>query len=154
MNTSLKNATDLSKKVYTRVKKSESNGPKCSVNLEKRLVLKAGATCSLKEQFKRLFLPLLHDVLELRQCIDQLNLKAKNNVFTLTGCKNKTPEALLADLEILKEQIQDSINWHDSIYKQITNAITDVQKHHDEYASNHCKNKHWMEKLTQFLKVK
>jgi hypothetical protein len=151
MNTSLKSSTDLSKKVYTRLKNTKPLDQQCSVKLENRLILKAGPTSSLQEQFKKLFLPLLSDVLELRQCIDTLNLKAKNDLFKITGNKVKSNEELICELECLKDQIEESINWHSSIYKQIIEAIGEAKNNQENESLEHgC----WVEKLTKLLRAK
>lgn len=162
MKTSLKNATHLSKKVYTKlnnetlhkIENIEISSDMSNVSkLDKTRVLKESSTGPLRDQFKKIFLPLLIDVLELRQSIDNFNLSSCNDLFSKIGKKAKSAEDILSDLENLQEQIEESKRWHDGIICQITRSIQEAKACLVSTQNKDEQEEGWLKKLTKFLKA-
>ena len=82
----------------------------------------------VREEFKRTFLPLLIDVSELRQMIE--NYKAQKdqpNLLSL-GKLSKTPEEVLKELESMQTDIKEAQRWCSGVVLQISQAITEAKE--------------------------
>ena len=85
------------------------------------------AISGLREEFKKTFLPLLIDIFELRQMIE--NHKAQREMPLLPMEKlSKSPQEILDRLEKLQKEIEESQRWCDGVILQISKGIEDAKE--------------------------
>lgn len=75
----------------------------------------------LRDSFKKTFLPLLIDVIELRQLVQ--NHKTKDPKDTV----GKTPKEILEKLERLQGEIEESKKWCEGVILQISKGIEEAK---------------------------
>lgn len=85
----------------------------------------------LREEFKKMFLPLLIDIFELRQLIDTYKLQKQSPSFQHLGKASKTPEEIMAKLREMQADIEESQRWCDGVIRQIAKGIQEAQETFD-----------------------
>lgn len=78
-----------------------------SCTSEKKIVVTT-LHCGLREEFKKMFLPLLIDIFELRQLIDTYKLQKQSRSFQHLGKASKTPEEIMVKLREMQADIEES----------------------------------------------
>ena len=81
-------------------------------------------TLSLRETFKKTFLPLLTDVFELRQMIENHTMR-KSFLFTR---RVESPEKVLEKLEQMRCEMEESRRWCNGVILQIARGIEEANK--------------------------
>ena len=81
---------------------------------------------NLREEFKKTFLPLLIDVFELRQLIENYKLMKEGDPFI--GKVSKSPEEILDQLEAMQETIEESMRWSTGVILQISKGIEEAKE--------------------------
>ena len=78
-------------------------------------------TLGLREKFKKTFLPLLIEVFELRQMVDNYKSETLNT-------PEKSPTEIINKLEELQENIEEIQRWSDGVIVQITKGLEEAKK--------------------------
>lgn len=81
-------------------------------------------TLLLRETFKKTFLPLLTDVFELRQMIENHTMRT-SLLFTR---KIEAPEHVLHKLEQMKCEMEESRRWCEGVILQISRGIEEAEQ--------------------------
>ncbi|QVL58173.1 MAG: hypothetical protein KFB93_03590 [Simkaniaceae bacterium] len=123
------NKANFKKKVYRKLDSSplsESISLSSITSTTKpKKIIPSSATKGLREKFKKTFLPLLIDVFELRQMIDNY----KSNPSEII---EKTPQQILERLEELQGDIEETQRWCDGVILQIAKGIEEAKEALDE----------------------
>ena len=90
-------------------------------------IIPTTATKGLREDFKKIFLPLLIDVFELRQMIDNYKTQIQSNGKVNIEMISKSPEEILERLEQLQKDIEESQRWCDGVVLQIAKGISEAK---------------------------
>ncbi len=115
------------KKTYTQIDPS-SLKHSISIGSPQSSSKKIIATKNLKglrEEFKRTFLPMLIDVFELRQTLENIKLKEEGTPFIPP---TKSPEEILTRLTEMQESIFETQRWCDGVIGQIAKGIDDAKQ--------------------------
>lgn len=120
------------KKVYRKLDSSPlsesitlTNPPSDS---EPKKIIPTTATKGLREDFKKTFLPLLIDVFELRQMIDNYKTQMQSSETVNIEMISKSPEEILERLEQLQKDIEESQRWCDGVILQIAKGIEEAKE--------------------------
>lgn len=120
------------KKVY---RKLDSSPLSESITLSKppsdsepKKIIPTTATKGLREDFKKTFLPLLIDVFELRQMIDNYKTQMQSNETVNIEMISKSPQEILERLEQLQNDIEESQRWCDGVILQIAKGIEEAKE--------------------------
>ena len=81
-------------------------------------IMPSSKTSGIREEFKKTFLPLLIDIFEIRQLINNF----KSNSFKFDK-NNQSPKELLYKLQQLQNDVEESKRWHEGIIMQISKGI-------------------------------
>ena len=84
-------------------------------------IIPSTATKGLREKFKLTFLPLLIEVFELRQMIDNYKSDASTHI-------EKSPQQILERLEELQRGIEETQRWCDGVILQIAKGIAEAKE--------------------------
>ncbi len=124
--------TGFKKKVYQKLDASPLSGAISPASVKKerepKKIIASSATKGLREEFKKTFLPLLIDVFELRQMIE--NYKSQLSASTPSPIENisKSPQEILERLEQLQNDIVESQRWCDGVILQIAKGIEEAKE--------------------------
>ncbi|MEI8301164.1 MAG: hypothetical protein WCG10_06115 [Chlamydiota bacterium] len=91
-------------------------------------IIPSNAQCGLREEFKKLFLPLLIDIFELRQMIDTYKMQTQSPPLRHFGKISKTPQEILAQLKQMQHDIEESQRWCSGVILQISKGIEEAQE--------------------------
>ncbi|MDX8431295.1 MAG: hypothetical protein SNF33_05790 [Candidatus Algichlamydia australiensis] len=80
-----------------------------------------------REDFKSSFLPLLIDVFELRQMIENHKQMENGSPIPL-GKLSKTPQQVLEQLESMQDEVEEARRWFDGVILQISKGISEAQE--------------------------
>ena len=94
---------------------------------EPKKIIPSTATKGLREDFKKTFLPLLIDVFELRQMIDNYKTQMQSAEEVQIEMISKTPQEILEQLEQLQKDIEESQRWCDGVILQIAKGIEEAK---------------------------
>ncbi|PCI77954.1 hypothetical protein COB21_01995 [Candidatus Aerophobetes bacterium] len=129
-----KQSDQFKKKRYKKLTESPLKafiGPDTIASINKtavtnKKIIATKASKGLRDAFKELFLPLLIDVFELRQIINNHKSLTKED-FTL-GKINKSPQEILSRLEQMQQDIKESRRWCEGVILQIEHGIKDAKE--------------------------
>ncbi|MDN3505256.1 MAG: hypothetical protein P0S95_06760 [Rhabdochlamydiaceae bacterium] len=96
---------------------------------------------TLREGFKKMFLPLLIDIFELRQATQTCHNKIFSDEVLDFSISNKTPEQILEKLEEIQKQVQEAQNWCDGVVLQISKGIIEAKDVLKEIEEKNCEEK-------------
>jgi hypothetical protein len=111
------------KKVYASIyapKKTEEE----KTNLKK--IVPSTKISGIREEFKKVFLPLLIDVFELRRSAQNYKIKTKSSI--LNSSKPADPEEILKKLQELQMDIEESRRWCEGVILQIQKGIDEAKE--------------------------
>lgn len=91
-------------------------------------IIPSSAQCGLREEFKKLFLPLLIDIFELRQMIDTYKMQTQSPPLRHFGKISKTPQEILAQLKQMQHDIEESQRWCNGVILQISKGVEEAQE--------------------------
>ena len=83
---------------------------------------------TLREGFKKMFLPLLIDIFELRQATQTCHSQMFSDEVLNFSIANKSPEQVLEKLEEIQNQVQEAQNWCDGVVLQISKGIEEAKE--------------------------
>lgn len=119
------NKANFKKKVYRKLDSSplsESISLSSITSTSKpKKIIPSTATKGLREKFKKTFLPLLIDVFELRQMIDNYKSDPSEG-------GEKSPQQILKRLEVLQGDIEETQRWCDGVILQIAKGIEEAKE--------------------------
>jgi len=136
---SKKTNTTFRKKVYSKLDSSplsESIPPPSSFAAQSapKKIIPTSATKGLREDFKKTFLPLLIDVFELRQMIE--NYKSQADSPLPMGKVTKSPREILERLMQLQNDIEETQRWCEGVILQIAKGIEEATETLDMFEGN------------------
>jgi len=95
---------------------------------EPKKIIPSSATKGLREDFKKTFLPLLIDVFELRQMIDNYKTQMQESGTIQIEMVSKSPQEILERLEQLQKDIEESQRWCNGVILQIAKGIDEAKE--------------------------
>jgi len=130
---SKKSNTQFRKKVYSKLDSSplsENIPPPSSFTSPSpsKKIIPSSATKGLREDFKKTFLPLLIDVFELRQMIDNYKSQAESSSPLPMGKVTQSPREILERLEQLQNDIEETQRWCEGVILQIAKGIEEAKE--------------------------
>ncbi|MBM3193819.1 MAG: hypothetical protein FJZ59_06290 [Chlamydiae bacterium] len=124
MQTKEKSNTFFHKKVYASIYKPSNLDAEKKQTLKK--IIPSTKIGGLREDFKKIFLPLLIDIFELRQQVQ--NYKQGLKTPFRANDKPSCPKEILARLTELQEGIGESRRWCEGVILQIAKGIDDAKE--------------------------
>ena len=82
----------------------------------------------MREEFKKTFLPLLIDVFELRQMIENHKIRSHTPFQFPIDKISKTPHEILEQLQLLQGEIEESQKWCEGVILQISKGIAEAKE--------------------------
>lgn len=82
---------------------------------------------SIRIVLQRTFVPLLIEIFELRQAIDNLYLKKQDPKNLLCEKMVKTPEEILSRLEEIRENVAETLRWSEGLMLQIEKNLEEIK---------------------------
>lgn len=82
----------------------------------------------LRESYKKIFLPLLIEVFELRQMAENWRTQKETDLSITLEKIEKSPSEILDKLEEMKCDVEESQRWCNSLLLQLEKAIQEAQK--------------------------
>ncbi len=128
----------FNKKVYRKLDSSPISKNTVSDSLSSlkqsssKKIISTSSRNGLREDFKKMFLPLLIDIFELRQMIENYKVQSENPSFTSFSKVTKTPREILTRLEQLQQEIEESQRWCEGVILQIAKGIKEAKEALDE----------------------
>ena len=116
------------KKVYTKMYHSSISALKASSQKPAKKIIPTPNKASLREEFKKTFLPLLIDVYELRKMIQNYKVKSSTLFMTRSNTKIKSPQEILKHLTQLQQDIEESQKWCDGVILEISKGIKEAKE--------------------------
>ena len=86
------------------------------------------ATKGLREDFKKTFLPLLIEVFELRQSIENYTTQLHRPHRFFPAIDTKSPQEILSRLEVLQNDIEESERWCQGVILQIAKGVEEAKR--------------------------
>ena len=134
MHADIKTDTQFKKKVYRKLETSpiassiKPDSPSTSNDSgSQKKIISTHAMSGLREKYKKTFLPLLIDVFELRQMIDNYKTQKETPLIPIDKA-SKSPEEIVQRLEELQKEIEESQRWCDGVILQISKGIKDARE--------------------------
>ncbi len=93
---------------------------------EKKIIT-ASTQSSLRELFKKTFLPLLIDISELRLMLEDCKLQKTSGRLFQIDSMEKSPEDILKRLEQLQDDIAETRRWCEGVITQIDRGIDEAK---------------------------
>lgn len=117
--------SQFKKKTYTQIDPASC---KHSINIRTqqsstKKIIATNTLKGLREEFKRTFLPMLIDVFELRQTVENAKLEREGVPFV---SPTKSPQEILERLTEMKESILETQRWCDGVIGQIAKGIEEA----------------------------
>lgn len=82
----------------------------------------------LRENYKKIFLPLLIEVFELRQMIDNWRSQKEPDCTITLDKIEKSPREILEKLEEMRRDVEESQRWCNSLLLQLEKAIEEAEE--------------------------
>lgn len=117
------------RKVYTQMYNSSISQIQADCKKAQKKIIPTNKKLGMREEFKKVFLPLLIDVFELRQMIRNHDSQEKTNAFIpLQKPPHLSREKILNKLEELQEEIAESKRWVEGVITQIDKAVAEAKE--------------------------
>ena len=120
------------KKVYRKLDRSPLSEvispPSHSISSAPKKIIPSNTSKGLREEFKKTFLPLLIDVFELRQMIDNYMTQMQSSGKVRIETPSKSPKEILDRLEQLQQEIEESQRWCEGVILQIAKGIDEAKE--------------------------
>jgi hypothetical protein len=91
-------------------------------------IIPSVARHSLREDFKKTFLPLLIDIFELRQMLETIRLTKQSPEFSSFGKISKSPQEIVSQLTSMQQEIEEAQRWCEGVVSQISKGIEEAQE--------------------------
>jgi hypothetical protein len=126
------NKSNFKKKVYRKLDSAPFPDSISLSNLSTpsspKKIIPSMATKGLREEFKKTFLPLLIEIFELRQSIENYKSDLQSSEPISTESPSKSPQEILLRLEQLQKDIEESQRWCDGVILQIAKGIEEAKE--------------------------
>ena len=116
------------KKTYSKMYASSISHLQADAVKPRKKIILTSKINGLREEFKKTFLPLLIDVFELRQMIENYKLSRSSHSFLSLNNRLKPPAEILTRLQELQNDIEESQRWCQGIVSQISKGIQEAQE--------------------------
>ena len=120
------------KKIYRKLDRSplsEEISPSSHLsNSSTKKIIPSNTSKGLREEFKKTFLPLLIDVFELRQMIDNYVTQMQSSETIQIHPTSKSPQEILHRLEQLQQEIEESQRWCEGVILHIAKGIEEAKE--------------------------
>ncbi len=116
------------RKVYTKMYNSSISQIKADCEKPQKKIIPTSKKLGLREEFKKTFLPLLIDIFELRQMIQNYKSNKDSSLLLTIGKKAIPPSEILKKLEGLQEEISESKRWVEGVISQIDKGIAEARE--------------------------
>lgn len=91
-------------------------------------IIPTNAISGVREDLKKIFLPLLIDIFELRQMVDSYKTSRTDpHLFNLKK-PSKTPKEILERLKQIQSDVEESERWCEGVIMQIAKGIADTRE--------------------------
>ena len=116
-------------KTYSHISKSpfSLNLRPWSTAQGSKKIIPSAARHSLREDFKKMFLPLLIDIFELRQMLETHRWIKQSPEFRSLGKTPKSPQEIFTQLTSMQQEIAEAQRWCDGVVCQISKGIEEAQ---------------------------
>lgn len=91
-------------------------------------IIPSVARQSLREDFKKMFLPLLIDIFELRQMLETHRWIQQSPELRSFGKISKSPQEIFTQLTSIQQEIAEAQRWCDGVVSQISKGIEEAQE--------------------------
>jgi hypothetical protein len=119
------------KKTYSHLRDSPFSShfkPSLTSQESKKKIIPTAAHSGLREDYKKIFLPLLIDIFELRQMIDTYKVQQQSPKLRYFGKVSKTPQEILLQLQHMQLDIEESQRWCEGVILQISKGIQEAKE--------------------------
>jgi hypothetical protein len=116
------------RKVYERMYTDSISLLKADQEKPKKKIIPTSTKNGLREDFKKTFLPLLIDVFELRQRIQNYKVKRTTSSFFSSDSSSIQPREILKRLQELQKEIEESQRWCEGVILQISKGIEEAKE--------------------------
>lgn len=116
------------RKVYTKMYNSSMSQIRADCEKPRKKIIPTCKKLGLREEFKKTFLPLLIDVFELRQMIQNYRSDNDSSLLKALGKKAIPPKKILKRLKELQEEITESRRWVEGVIDQIDKGICEAKE--------------------------
>lgn len=127
------NEGKFKKKVYRKLDSSPLSSTISPASLSAqsapKKIIPSTEEVGLREKFKKTFLPLLIEVFELRQMIDNYKSGALETV-------EKSPEEIITELEEIQHNIEEIQRWSEGVTVQIEKGLEEAEETFGEKPSS------------------
>lgn len=127
-----KTKAEFRKKVYSRLESSPLDHIMPSTSFYRdsssKKIIPSLATKGLREDFKKTFLPLLIDVFELRQMIENHKSQMESPTPLPMGKETQSPREILKRLEQLQNDIEETKRWCEGVILQIAKGTQEAKE--------------------------
>lgn len=124
-------ASAKQKKTYSKLNTSpfaEHLKPSSQAFFGEKKIIPTIAHSNMREDFKKLFLPLLIDIFELRQMLDNYKLKQQYPDLYTFEKEARKPAEIMDQLKQIQLEIEESQRWCQGVILQITKGIEQAQE--------------------------
>lgn len=91
-------------------------------------IIPTGRISGVREDFKKTFLPLLIDVFELRQMVQNFKSRYSSSFLFTHGQTSKSPKEVIQRLQQLQDDIEESKRWCEGVILQIEKGIEEAKE--------------------------
>lgn len=116
------------KKVYTKMYHSSMSALRFDQERPVKKIVPSSKMGGLREEYKKVFLPLLIDVFELRQAIRTHKNNEEPSLLSSLNKPPKTPQEILERLTELQLDIEESQRWCKGVILQISKGIEETKE--------------------------
>lgn len=125
------------RKVYTKMYNSSMSQIRADCEKPRKRIVPTCKKLGLREEFKKTFLPLLIDVFELRQMIQNYKKDQNSLLLKALGKQSIPPKKILKRLQELQEEITESKRWVEGVISQIDKGISEAREALEEMEKEH-----------------
>lgn len=130
------------KKIYSQLFSSpfaEHLKPSSSPFFGHKKIVPTIAHSNMREDFKKLFLPLLIDIFELRQMLNNYKIRIEHPDLYPFEKNEKKPSEIMQQLRQIQLEIEESQRWCHGVIVQITKGIAEAQETLQKLEKEHSK---------------
>lgn len=148
--------TGFRKKVYTKLTTTELSD-KLSSSITQiseakgKKITPTNVHTTIRGEFKKMFLPLLIDIFELRQATQNYKNSIYSEELIETSILEKNPEQILEKLEEIQTQVEEAQTWCQGVILQISKGITEAKSLLQETEDHNRKDRNTRKKRKRFL---
>ena len=116
------------RKVYTKMYHSSISQIKADYEKPLKKIVPTTKKLGIREELKKTFLPLLIDVFELRQMIQNHKSNKATSALLSIGKSQLSPDKILEKLTALQQDIEETKRWVEGVISQIDKGISEAKE--------------------------